>query len=111
MNNVLFTLILSVLIGLPATASADWAVSLTPTSPRISGSNGGMVTFTTAEPMQNPAGCGATDFYGIPPNKSPNAALAILLSSVLLDRKISFYIDDTACFIGRPVVMDVKMGD
>jgi hypothetical protein len=102
-----------VLFGFAASTSAAWVTGMTIRNVRSSGSLG-EVTFSTVEPMVNPAACGATDFYGIMAADNVKQALAILLAAQVSNSKINFYVLDTPGTCegnGRPRVTDVMIGN
>ncbi len=69
------------------------------------------ITFETLEDVNNPAGCGSVDHYGIDSANDPKGTLAILLSAYLTGKKISIFVLDNSCDLnGRPSVTNVLIG-
>lgn len=90
-----------------AAAGASWVNSVHGMNMRSSSS---FISFSTTEPMQNPAGCGRSDIYVVNSSVDYKSALAILLSAYSLGTTVSIYLGATCDpSTGAPLVTDVMI--
>ena len=97
-------------VFLPTTASAGWITGLSVKNVRSQGDKS-RITFTTNEPVINPANCPSTDHYGVDATNDPKSALSIVLAAFMAGKEISIYVVENSCDInGRPLVTNVLIG-
>lgn len=88
-------------------AAAGWINTVHAVSMRSSTS---FISFATTEPMQNPAGCGRSDFCVVNSSVDYKSDLAILLNAYALGTTVSIHFGPSCDpSIGAPVVTDVMM--
>lgn len=92
-------------------AHATWYFGLTLRDVRAQNADG-QVSFRTLEPLNNPANCANTDYYGVRPDRGPELALTVLLTAYTTGKKIDIYVYDSECDMwGRPSVKSVRIRD
>ena len=104
----LFTMIL---LGAPllSQASGIWVSQKTIKNVRAQNA-AGQVSFVTHQPIENPANCAHSHYYGITAQNHPELALSVLLSAHLSEKSITFFVLDNACdAFNRPSVTDVQI--
>jgi hypothetical protein len=88
----------------------EWSDVLTPIGVAVQNiSDVAMVEIFTFDPVQNPAGCVATDGYFVADPLLENASLAMIQTAIVGKQTIKLYISSTQCTQSRPTVSIVYM--